>query len=102
MQASQVVPMKSLPLQEQGLNPGCTMNMAGDGMAAISYDDGAMADCQLEADSCLSTCAHYQSVNGDTPSVRSGATYFLSNPAVLAPIAAQYPIDHPPKRASSL
>lgn len=103
VQAGLGMPMEGVSLQEQGMSPGCVMNMAEGKLAAMSDDDGgATTDCQMDADSCHSTCANYQSVNGDTPVFYLGAISPLSTSAILAPIAAQYPIDHPPKPASSL
>lgn len=102
VQASQVTPMENMQLQEQSMAAGCTMDMAADEMAAMSDAEGTTAGCQMEVDSCHSTCASCQAVNGDMPPVHSGVTYPLSSAAGLAVIAAQYPIDHPPKLAPSL
>jgi hypothetical protein len=70
-------------------------------MATMSDAEGT-AGCQMEIDSCHSTCASCQAVNADMPAVHSGVSYPLFDANGLAAIAAQYPIDHPPKLASSL
>ncbi|WP_286806361.1 MULTISPECIES: hypothetical protein [unclassified Marinimicrobium] len=103
VQAGLGMPMEGMSLQEPGMNPACVMNMTNEKLVAMSDNgSGAAPDCQMDADSCHSTCANYQSVNGDTLAFYSGAISFLSTSTILAPIAAQYPIDHPPKPASSL
>lgn len=102
VQASQVMPMESMQLQEQGMNTGRIMNMAADKMVTMSDGDGATSGCQMEVDSCHSTCASCQAVNADMPVAHPGVTYPLPSANSLAAIAAQYPIDHPPKLISSL
>lgn len=102
VQASQVMPMESMQLQEQGMNAGRIMNMAADKVVTMADDGDATTGCQMEVDSCCSTCASCQAVNADMAVVQSGVTCPLPSANSLAAIAAHYPIDHPPKLASSL
>lgn len=116
VQAGQVVPSEHVQLLEHGMSMGSGMdNPCGDmaltsssalGGESFSVESSSMEsssmDCDMDPVDCQSACANCQAASNPTPSFYSAVAASLVMPEVLATVAAQYSIDHPPKLLSSL
>lgn len=99
-QAGYVMDMGSMHMQahEHVANSESNIGQACDGMLA----DGMLAidsiDCVIDATGCNSACSNCPAVNDHEHILYAATDSFGANAPVPATVAAQYPIDHPPKR----
>lgn len=106
VQASPVVPAESVHLQERMMDVDSGMAASCDGMTSTSSatadSESSATDCDMDTQNCHSACANCQAASDGSPAIGRA---IVTNPAAsetLAAIAAQYPIDHPPKLLFSL
>lgn len=104
VQASQVSPAENVQLHEQNMNASVDMN-AGDEMTANGMaspmdmnEDCSLADGEMNMQNCLSACGGCPAVTASVLPVLASASTLFSENLPLTAVAAQYPIDHPPKQ----
>lgn len=106
VQASQVVPVENVHLQEHTLNVDSGTATACDGMASMSSamdgSESSATSCDMDTQDCHSACANCQAASTSSPALGRAIAAPLTVSETLAAIAAQYPIDHPPKLLFSL
>lgn len=106
VQANQVVPAEHVQLQVHSMNVDGAVSGGCGEMAHLSSaavdDESPSMDCDMDPADCHSSCANCPASNDQAPAVMGAASSARIPSEALAVIAAQYPIDHPPKHVSSL
>lgn len=106
VQAGQAASWESVDLRKHscdipsGLEANC-------GTLVETYAEGstggnAVDAYEMDTDDCRSTCGNGQATNDYTISISSAVAPAFVDHVALAVIAVRYPIDHPPKRPSSI
>lgn len=100
VQASSVAPVKDAQLHEQGMN--ASVEMSASEMAAMTSTSGMTMDDDCSGDmsmqNCLSACGGCPAVTTSVLPALASASTIISENLLSAAVAAQYPIDHPPKQ----
>ncbi|WP_416398482.1 hypothetical protein [Allohahella sp. A8] len=100
VQASQVMPLEDVQLQEQIVDVSANSKMndmtSASGMAMD--DDCSLADGDMNMQNCLSACGGCPAVTASILPALTPSSAVISGNLPLTAVAAHYPIDHPPKQ----
>lgn len=100
VQASQVMPLEDVQLQEQIVDASANSKM--NGMTSASRmamaDDCSLADGDMNMQNCLTACGGCPAVTASVLPALTSSSAVISENLPLTAVAAQYPIDHPPKQ----
>lgn len=102
VQANKMSPVEHVQLQghSMSMDSGCADKAAQN--ATVAGGENPSGDCDMDAADCHSSCANCQASSDYAPVAGCAGSTSPIRSVALAVISAHYPIDHPPKRSSSL